>query len=200
MSLSPQFQDRKSSVAASAFQVLAEGGLEKFSFRAVADTARCSLGRVVHYYPTKQELVLDAIEETGGEMLAGMDAIERRLPANEALDAVLSCALPISETGRAHWRVWTSCWILSWRDRDVGRFVERRNREWRTRLTRLMASATTEEPIRTAEVLSSLVTAGLTGVAMTALRDGLAADAQVSLLRGCLRSLVPQVRDAKLRE
>lgn len=96
MNLSPQFQDRKSSVAASAFQVLAEGGLEKLSFRAVADAARCSLGRVVHYYPTKQELVLDAIEETGGEMLAGMDEIERRLPANEALGAVLSCALPIS--------------------------------------------------------------------------------------------------------
>lgn len=63
-----------------------------------------------------------------------------------------------------------------------------------------MTSATTEEPIRTAEALSSLVTAGLTGVAMTALRDGLAPDAQVSLLRGCLRSLVPQVRDAKPRE
>ncbi|WP_165843991.1 MULTISPECIES: TetR/AcrR family transcriptional regulator [Phenylobacterium] len=198
MSLNSHFQGRKASVATSAFHVLAQSGLEGFTFRAVAAASRCSLGRIVHYYPTKQELLLDAIQETGGAILEEMDEIERRLPARDALEAVLSCALPISEAGREHWRVWTSCWTLASRDREVGRFVDRRSRAWRARLTRLVTSATTREDVRDADAVSGLVTAGVTGVAMMALRDGLAPDAQIALLKGCLRPFEKEARAVSL--
>jgi AcrR family transcriptional regulator len=190
-----RFHNRKERLAAAAFRVLAEEGFEAFSFRAVAQAAGCSLGRVVHYYPTKQDLLLGAVRQTGSPIRAELETIEHANPAAEALEATLRCALPTSDLARAHWRVWAGCWARAAYDRQVGQLVRLRHREWQARVARLIERAQIAGVVREVlniEIAVGLITTSVAGVGMMALREDLPPEAQISLLNGCMRAF--QVR------
>lgn len=57
----PNDPERKSRIAAAATRVLAEGGFDALTYRAVADAAGVPLGSASYYFPAKEQLLIAAV-------------------------------------------------------------------------------------------------------------------------------------------
>jgi TetR/AcrR family transcriptional regulator, transcriptional repressor of bet genes len=65
---------RRAELAAAVWSLVARGGLEVVSLRSVAAEAGVSMGRVQHYFPTKDDLLLDALRHAHRRMEVRVEA------------------------------------------------------------------------------------------------------------------------------
>lgn len=81
-------------------------GLEQVTIREIASELKASTGTVVHYFRTKDEILVYALDH----LISGMVAeIEKRLEGVTGLarlEQILFASLPLDEAGELGWRIW----------------------------------------------------------------------------------------------
>jgi TetR/AcrR family transcriptional regulator, transcriptional repressor of bet genes len=97
--------ERRQTIANAAVESIAADGLDGTKLSRIARIAGVTTGAVTHYFEDKDEVLLAALEEVCGRLLAKMNDDDDR-PAL----AQLADALPIGEQAQKEWRVWLAFW------------------------------------------------------------------------------------------
>lgn len=96
--------ERRRSIAEAVFRVTADSGVEAVGLRDVAAEAGVSLGMVQHYFRTKDEMLLFALDYMRERVAARLQERLARLPEaapRDVIRAVLTELLPTDEASRA---------------------------------------------------------------------------------------------------
>lgn len=181
---------RRRQLAEIAADLIAEGGAEAATVRAVAAAAGFSTKAVSHYFPDKRALMLmtyrhatlrsGRITEASGSAAAGdvLSLLETLLPANP-------------ESAR-NWKVWFAFWGLAFADPELAREQQLRAREFEARIEAMLASdpGHADLPGAARTALAGRLFSTLVGVAMQAVFDPgqWPAERQSAMLRDTLRS------------
>lgn len=185
----PAAQER---ISRAVWEVLGEHGPQGLTLRAVAERAGCTTGLVLHRFPDKRALLLHARDLLHERTATRTDALEAAAasPA-EALRAVLTQALSLTDVTRQESRVWLG-YLAAALDDDV---LAERHRSGHTvfveRTRRLVGAIRPElrpaEVVATASTLVGLVE-GLNTLS-TADTERYDAAAQLAALDRLLRAL-----------
>jgi AcrR family transcriptional regulator len=99
---SPRARDAIKKIAA---QLIAERGYHSTSLRQLANEAGITLGTLYHYFPSKEELLSELIDDAMRPLLATLDRVDRRAEADpvDALREMVESFILIAleELGRA---------------------------------------------------------------------------------------------------
>lgn len=105
-------EQRRGEIVLGLWQVIHELGMDRVSFRAVAEAAGVSIGRVQHYFTSKDELVVFGCRAmvSAAEQDHGPDPSARREPAaaGEAVADFLCAPLPSTQGLRVGSSVWAT--------------------------------------------------------------------------------------------
>src|SRR5262245_65130654 len=160
-------RSRRAEFAEAAWRTIAARGLDAATVRAVARDAGASTGRLVHYFRSKDELMLEALRHAGRVVRERMNAIVAGARGLAALRAVLLDALPVDEVRGKEWRFWLAYWGRAASEPSLAAEQERRLGIWRAMLLRTLEEA------RSRNELAAEVDAALEAEALMALVDGL---------------------------
>jgi AcrR family transcriptional regulator len=185
---------RRTEFAEAAWRTIAARGLDAATVREVARGAGASTGRLVHYFRSKDELMLEALRYAGRVVRERMNALLADQRGVAALRALLLDALPLDAERRAEWRFWLAYWGRAASEPGLAAEQERRIGVWRSMLTRVLEDARARgelapgvDPALEAEAIMALVDglgqqALFDPVSMTAERLVLHVDAQITRL------------------
>ncbi|RZQ65156.1 TetR family transcriptional regulator [Amycolatopsis suaedae] len=107
--LGAKHQERRAQIADALLRIIDAEGLEAVNLRQVARQAGVSMGAVQHYFRTKDEMLLfalDYVSERGGERIRAR--LESDSPHRVVLREVLAEFIPADDTRRAELRVSTA--------------------------------------------------------------------------------------------
>lgn len=76
-------EERRDAIGSEAVRLVARGGIDALTFRALASAAGVSVNQIQHYFGTKEHLVAHTLRLTSREMAS---RIERRLATSQAAD------------------------------------------------------------------------------------------------------------------
>ncbi|MCG8591853.1 MAG: TetR family transcriptional regulator C-terminal domain-containing protein [Proteobacteria bacterium] len=123
--------ERRAEFAEAAFKTIVENGIENASVRAVASAAGSSTGALVHYFGSKDDLLLHALRHAGSKVATRMLAALDRHNGVEGLRQVLFEALPLDEERAGEWRIWLAFWGRAVNDPELFQEQQTRYRRWR---------------------------------------------------------------------
>jgi AcrR family transcriptional regulator len=154
-------EERRREIATATWQAINELGVEGTTMRAIADRAGCTIGRLNHYFDSREDMLVAALRQ------ANQDAADRMARATEgrsgrdALRAVLLEALPLDEQRRTEWKVWLTFWAQAIATDSLREEHAARYREWRQLVATLVAGAAPSmrraDVARTADALLAVV-------------------------------------------
>jgi AcrR family transcriptional regulator len=96
-------EQRRRALAEAVFSVIGSHGFEAVSLRDVADQAGVSMGAVQHYFASKDDMLLFALNQMRGRVMDRLQAAVGRLvePTRREIIRLGACAmLPVDEPGR----------------------------------------------------------------------------------------------------
>jgi AcrR family transcriptional regulator len=125
---------RRRDVSAAVWRVLAAGGFDALTLRAVAAELGASTGLVMHYFPSKQALIKHALE-------LAEERTRALVPRTSDLRTALAAVLPLTPEAIEINRVWVSSWDAALADADLHALEQARYRRWRARLRPLVIRA-----------------------------------------------------------
>ena len=162
-------EQQKASLAAATARLVARGGLEGVSLRSVAAEAGVSMGRVQHYFATKDDLLLDALQRSYRSMER---RIEQRLQhgpggRREILVAILEELLAEDPETRDAIRINTAFAARALDDERIAAVLTEGDEEIQALAVSVVADA------RSAGLVSPDVDPELDGRALFALATGL---------------------------
>ena len=97
---------QRENFALAAMRLMALHGLEGVTMRAVAAEAGLSYGSLFHYFDSKDELLLHAVQHLTGEQTRRVNAYESRYSGLKALEHLLCDDAIVSDSSRDSWLVW----------------------------------------------------------------------------------------------
>jgi AcrR family transcriptional regulator len=157
-------QERRLAFAEAAFRVIAKRGLQRVTVREIAREAGFTTGALVHYFKSKDQVLIQASEYSGIVVRTRMQLHEATRKGVDALKHVIYEALPMTPEMRGTWNVWLGFWDRATHNAEVRAITELRYKEWTDRLATLIKGAQNEgeispkvDPIRAAQSLVSLV-------------------------------------------
>jgi AcrR family transcriptional regulator len=162
-------EQQKASLAAATARLVARGGLEAVSLRSVAAEAGVSMGRVQHYFATKDDLLLDALQRSYRSMER---RIEQRLQhgpggRREVLVAILEELLAEDPETRDAIRINTAFAARALEDERIAAVLTEGDEEIQALAVSVVADA------RTAGLVGPNVDPELDGRGLFALATGL---------------------------
>lgn len=122
------------------WQLIATVGLERTTMRRIAERASCTTGLVTHYFASKDDVLLAALQRV-------TDLSDQRIraqpgPAGVArLRHLAQAMLPVDEPRAMEWRVWLAFWGRASSDADLMAGQRRRYERWRRAIARAMSEA-----------------------------------------------------------
>jgi AcrR family transcriptional regulator len=131
---------RRRDVSAAVWRVLAAEGFGGLTLRAVAAELGATTGLVTHYFPSKQALIVHALEVAETHTRALVPSLEG-VHGLEALRQALAAVLPLTPEGTAINRVWVSSWDAALADPELYALEKARYKRWRARLKPLVVKA-----------------------------------------------------------
>jgi AcrR family transcriptional regulator len=131
---------RRRDVSAAVWRVLAAEGFGGLTLRAVAAELGATTGLVTHYFPSKQALIVHALEVAEAHTRALVPSLEG-IHGLEALRQALAAVLPLTPEGTAINRVWVSSWDAALADPELYALERARYKRWRARLKPLVVEA-----------------------------------------------------------
>lgn len=138
-------EQRRRELAEALWRVIAESGPDAVSIRSVAAEAGWSPGALRHYFQTREDLLVFAMNLSEERVTARVTALNgAQSPDTPFLDRMAEYAeqlLPLDATRRAEYRAWEAAGLLGEYDRD-------REQRWNSqrRLYRLLIAALTGQP------------------------------------------------------
>lgn len=127
-------------MSAAVWRVLAAQGFGGLTLRAVAAELGATTGLVTHYFPSKQALIVHALEVAETHTRALVPSLEGA-HGIEALRQALGAVLPLTPEGTAINRVWVSSWDAALADPELYALEKARYKRWRARLKPLVVEA-----------------------------------------------------------
>ncbi|WP_020391559.1 TetR/AcrR family transcriptional regulator [Kribbella catacumbae] len=131
---------RRRDVSAAVWRVLATEGFGGLTLRAVATEMGATTGLVTHYFPSKQALIVHALELAEARTRELVPSIEG-LRGLAALQQALAGVLPLNPEGTEINRVWVSSWDVALADPALHALEKARYKRWRARLKPLVEQA-----------------------------------------------------------
>ncbi|GAA3557667.1 TetR/AcrR family transcriptional regulator [Kribbella ginsengisoli] len=131
---------RRRDVSAAVWRVLAAEGFGGLTLRAVAAELNATTGLVTHYFPSKQALIVHALELAEARTRALVPATENPRGL-EALKQALAAVLPLTPEATELNRVWVSSWDAALADPELRIMEMSRYTRWRARLKPLVLQA-----------------------------------------------------------
>lgn len=131
---------RRRDVSAAVWRVLAAEGFSGLTLRAVATEMGATTGLVTHYFPSKQALIVHALELAEARTRELVPSLEG-LRGLAALQQALASVLPLNAEGTEINRVWVSSWDVALADPDLHALEKARYKRWRARLKPLVEQA-----------------------------------------------------------
>jgi AcrR family transcriptional regulator len=131
---------RRRDVSAAVWRVLAAEGFGGLTLRAVAAEMGATTGLVTHYFPSKQALIVHALELAESrtrELVPSTGGVRGR----EALRQALIAVLPLNPEATEINRVWVSSWDAALADAELHALEKARYKRWRARLHPLVVEA-----------------------------------------------------------
>lgn len=98
-------EQRHAEIVRALWQVIAEHGIEGVSLRVVAQAAGVSIGRIQHYFASREALVLAGLTRLIDQAVGAYQATSGATPRDRLLH-VLAQQVPRSEPGRIGVAVW----------------------------------------------------------------------------------------------
>ncbi|MDQ1293035.1 MAG: TetR/AcrR family transcriptional regulator, transcriptional repressor of bet s [Actinomycetota bacterium] len=157
-------RERRREITYAVWQVVVKQGFGAVSLRNVAAEASISVGRIQHYFPTKDEMVrysCQALVDQAGELYEARTA---DLGPAEALRFLLTHAVPATETLRTGVTLWYAYLARSADDPQIARIVRRAQTVAEEQAVRLLHEAipdpdpvaASQDPLRLARRLLAM--------------------------------------------
>jgi AcrR family transcriptional regulator len=158
---------RRAELVGATWRVIADEGIGAATIRRIAEVAECTTGRVTHYFASKDEVLLAALQQVhdavGARMLRHLQHLQQEDPP-AALRAVLLEALPLDDEKLLEWRVMLAFFGRSFASDQLRTEQERRYDAWRALLDHLVTGAAPERSIAERRALVDLITATVDGL------------------------------------
>jgi AcrR family transcriptional regulator len=185
-------EKRRAEIARSAAIAIGNVGIDGVKIVDIAAAVGCSIGAVMHYYGSKDALLLAAMEHVA--KTAGV-RFEADLESQDDLVAALAQGLPISDESRLEWQVWLSFWGFSRLRDHVARAQARLEEHGRVTLLNRLEQAAKKGEIRDdldlgheAEAIIALID----GISLAAVLNPMwTPERQIAQLRRQIDSLQP---------
>lgn len=178
--------ERRAAVVAATRSVVAAEGLDAATMRRIADEARCTTGRITHYFTDKREVLVAVLQHVHTAAAHRMIARLRDAAPAERLRCVLEEALPLDQARRDEWRVWLAFWGRAAGDPQLEQEQRTRYREWSALIAQLLHLAP-DDP----EVDELIATVDGIGVRATLDPDAFPAERQLAALDAHLANCAP---------
>jgi AcrR family transcriptional regulator len=127
--------------AEAVWRAVVDLGIENATVRTVAEYAGWSVGRLSHYFASKDDLLEYAMGYIGGEMQRRFDRRLRALRGLEALRALLDEVTPSNRRRREEWIFWIAFWGRATRNAKLAAAQRRRHAGFRHALERCLGEA-----------------------------------------------------------
>lgn len=126
---------RRALVLQAALTVIARKGLDETRMVDIGDAAGMSAGHVMYYFPSKAELLMQALKWSEDQFLSSALEEIRALPtARERLWRLVELSVPETPADPA-WILWLETWARAPHDRQVASFQRDIEQRWITALT-----------------------------------------------------------------
>ena len=140
MARTRDIESQREALSAATWSVLAEGGISRFTLRAVAMRAGCTTGLVLHTFPDRHALLVHARQRLRDKAVDRVEAAEQRATdPKEALTEVLLHVLALGTEWSDEPRIWVSFLAASLDDTELARHHREGNRALLARTARLLA-------------------------------------------------------------
>jgi AcrR family transcriptional regulator len=134
-------EESRAEFAQAVWRAIVELGIENATVRTVAEYAGWSVGRLSHYFASKDDLLEYAMGFAGGEMQRRFDKHLRKLRGLAALRAVLGEVTPTTKRAREEWVFWIAFWGRATRNPQLAASQQRRHRGFRRVLEQCLEQA-----------------------------------------------------------
>jgi len=129
---------RRTLVLQAALTVIAEKGLDETRMADIGAAAGMSAGHVMYYFPSKAELLMQALKWSEDQFLAGALEAIRSLPtARERLSQLVRLSVPDAPADPG-WILWLETWARAPHDQRVARFQRGIEQRWIAALTNVV--------------------------------------------------------------
>lgn len=165
--------ERRALILEAALAVIAEKGLDETRMSDIGDAAGMSAGHVLYYFPSKAELLMQALKWSEDKFLpAAMEAIKSLPTARERLWRLVDLAVPATPADPG-WIIWLETWARAPHDRRVARFQRSMEQRWVAALTSVISGGqeTGEFADIDAENFATIFSALIDGLAVRMLDD-----------------------------
>jgi AcrR family transcriptional regulator len=127
--------------AEAVWRAVVELGIESATVRTVAGYAGWSVGRLSHYFESKDDLLEYAMGHIGGVMQRRFDERLRGTRGLAALRAILDEVAPTTRRAREEWLFWIAFWGRATRQAKLAAVQRRRHAAFRRALERCLEQA-----------------------------------------------------------
>lgn len=134
-------RESRAEFAEAVWRAVVELGIESATVRTVAKYAGWSVGRLSHYFASKDALLEYALGHAGAEMQRRFDRELTRKRGLAALRGVLLAVSPTSARSREEWVFWIAFWGRATRQPALARAQRRRHAAFRRVIERCLADA-----------------------------------------------------------
>lgn len=196
---------RRLAFAAAAYRVISKRGLAGATVREIAKEAGFTTGALVHYFRSKDEILIRASEYGAMIVRRRMERHAQNRTGLDALRHVLFESLPLTPEMRGNWNVWLGFWDRSTHSAAIHKLTKERYAEWIGRIAGLIEQSKESGELPReidAEIAAQAIVALVDGIGVRVLLTGISisparqkqmVDACLNLLRG------PQVAPARSR-
>jgi AcrR family transcriptional regulator len=120
---------RRPAILTAAAEVISERGVSNTRISDVAERAGTSAPGVLYWFPTKDELLAEALQFSDDRFYAGLtEELDRLDTATARLDRLIELW---PAEGDAETTLWMELWVRALRDPQLARTRERLDRRWR---------------------------------------------------------------------
>lgn len=134
-------EQSRAEFAQAVWRAVVELGIENVTVRRVAAYAGWSVGRLSHYFASKEDLLAYAIAYIGAEMQRRFDRRLRTLRGLAALRAILDEVTPSTRRAREEWLFWIAFWGRATGHATLAAAQQRRHAGFRRVLERCLEQA-----------------------------------------------------------
>jgi AcrR family transcriptional regulator len=112
-------EDRRLELAGALWRVAARDGLQAATVRSVAAESGWSSGALRHYFPSKSDMLLFAVDHAIGEVRRRVDRIDTSGPGLAPLRSLLEELLPLDEQRRVESDAWFTLAVRAQTDPEL---------------------------------------------------------------------------------
>ena len=183
----PDHDARRIEVARAAVHSIARSGLDGTALRAVADEGGWSVGVVQHYFRTKTELLVAAVEYLAERSYILAQSLDKTEDSLQQLSDFIYAIVPqLGESEGRYWRVWTCFWAQATTDPILAVAVEYQAQRWRELFAMMIRRGQADDSMRSnlsPEDEGAYLAAAISGLGVMAAADSSAATIPQAITR-----------------